>query len=264
MAIPNKAEAHVTVPGGRIYLRQWSISRPAGCPIILLHDSLGSVEQWRNFPASLATETNRCVIAYDRLGFGRSTPRLGLPSPEFVADEADTVFPALMEAIGVESFVPFGHSVGGGMALAVAAASGKKCEAVISESAQAFVEPLTLAAIRAAESRFSRRDDFARIERWHGRKAQWVLDAWVKVWLSPQFAHWNLDSHLERIQCPVLAIHGKRDEFGSLAFPRRITAGVNGPAEQAILDCGHVPHREQEQEVLRLTGSFLRHHRRSQ
>lgn len=242
------------------YVRQWSVPGPGGCPIVLLHDSLGSVEQWRDFPGLLAAETNRCVFAYDRLGFGKSSPRVGLPSPGFVFEEADAVFLALMEALRIESFIPFGHSVGGGMALAVAAAFGERCEAVVSESAQAFVEPLTLAGIRAAQAHFARPEQFARIERWHGDKTQWVLDAWVKVWLSPDFASWSLDPILGGITCPVLAIHGEQDEYGSLAFPRRIASGVAGPAEQAILSAGHVPHRERTAKVLRLVSQFLRRH----
>ena len=241
-------------------MRHWSVPNPSECAIVLLHDSLGSVEQWRDFPSLLAAETNRSVFAYDRLGFGKSSPRVELPSPDFVFEEADTIFPALMQALRIDSFVPFGHSVGGGMALAVAATWGKRCQAVVSESAQAFVEPLTLAGIRAARSHFASPEQLAKIERWHGEKAQWVLDAWVKVWLSPEFASWNLDSCLERIMCPVLVIHGEQDEYGSLAFPHRIVAGVRGPAEQAILSGGHVPHREQKSEVLHLVGRFLRQH----
>ena len=258
MATLSTNEAYVSVPGGELYVRHWSVPSPSECAIVLLHDSLGSVEQWRDFPSLLAAETNRSVFAYDRLGFGKSSPRAELPSPDFVFEEADTIFPSLMQALGIDSFVTFGHSVGGGMALAAAAIFGKRCQAVISESAQAFVEPMTLTGIRAARSQFASPEQFARIERWHGDKAQWVLDAWVKVWLSPEFAPWNLDSCLEKITCPVLVIHGERDEYGSLAFPHRIVNGVTGPAEQAILSCGHVPHREQKREVLQLVGRFLR------
>lgn len=92
----------------------------------------------------------------------------------------------------------------------------------------------------------------------HGDKAQWVLDAWTKVWLDPAFAAWSLDRLLGEVDCPVLAIHGDSDEFGSTEFPRRITGGVSGPAEMAILEgCGHVPHREKPDEVLSLVDRFF-------
>ena len=85
-----------------------------------------------------------------------------------------------------------------------------------------------------------------------------MLDAWTEIWLSPEFASWNLDSYLAEVVCPVLAIHGDSDEYGSVEFPRRITSKIKGPSRLAILDhCGHVPHRESTAEVLRLTSSFL-------
>jgi pimeloyl-ACP methyl ester carboxylesterase len=97
--------------------------------------------------------------------------------------------------------------------------------------------------------------------RWHGEKARWVLDAWTEVWLSSDFLSWNLDEQLRKVTCPVLAIHGDVDEFGSVEFPRRIASGVAGPSELAILDgCGHVPHRERKEQVLRRTASFLEQH----
>ena len=151
MATTSTSETYVSVPGGELYVRHWSVPSPSQCPIVLLHDSLGSVEQWRDFPSLLAAETSRSVFAYDRLGFGKSSPRAELPSPDFVFEEAHKIFPALMQALEIDRFVPFGHSVGGGMALATAATFGKKCQAVVSESAQAFVEPLTLTGIRAAQ-----------------------------------------------------------------------------------------------------------------
>jgi pimeloyl-ACP methyl ester carboxylesterase len=180
------------------------------------------------------------------------------PSVDFVSEEAVRFFPPLLRALGITRFSLFGHSVGGAMALAIAALQGEACEAVITEAAQAFVEPRTLAGIRAAKQQFGDRGQFEKLARWHGVKAQWVLDAWTEVWLSSEFSSWSLAGHLGKIKCPVLAIHGELDEFGSVEFPRRITAGVKSPSQLAILErCGHVPHRERREEVLRLTSSFL-------
>ena len=248
----------VEVPGGSIFVRRWSAGRSERPPIVLLHDSLGSVDQWRDFPDALARATNRPVVAYDRLGFGRSTRRLERPSVDFVCEEAGRFFPPLRRALGMTRFALFGHSVGGAMALAIAAREGEACEAVITEAAQAFVEPRTLAGIRSAKEQFGDPGQFEKLAKWHGAKAKWVLDAWAEVWLSPEFSSWSLDGHLSRIECPVLAIHGDLDEYGSVEFPRRITSGVMGPSQLAILDrCGHVPHRERREQVLRLTSSFL-------
>src|SRR5215470_2569022 len=147
-------DSRVDVPGGSVFVRLWSLGRSNRAPIILLHDSLGCVDLWREFPEALAKATTRDVIAYDRLGFGKSTPRIERPSVGFVFEEAEIFFPAIPRALGLTRFSLFGHSVGGAMAIVVAASQGEGCEAVITESAQAFVEPLTLSSIRAAKERF--------------------------------------------------------------------------------------------------------------
>lgn len=144
------------------------------------------------------------------------------------------------------------------MALVIAASQSQACGGVITEAAQAFVEPRTLAGIRSAKAHFRDPDQFGKLAKWHGDKARWVLDAWTEVWLSPEFASWDIDRYLNNVMCPVLAIHGDLDEYGSVEFPRRITSKVNGPSELVILNnCGHVPHREKREDVLSLTSTFL-------
>ena len=251
------SDAFVETIDGRLFVRRWRMGNGALAPIVLLHDSLGCVELWRDFPAALANATGREVIAYDRLGFGRSDARTGPPSMDFIREEARG-FPLLRDALGLERFALFGHSVGGAMAVEIAATQGDACAALVTESAQAFVEERTREGIRAAKERFADPAQLDRLARWHGDKARWVLDAWTEVWLAPEFADWNLDPALARVRCPLLAIHGDHDEYGSVAFPRRIAAGVRGESRLAILDdCGHVPHREREADVLRLVAEFL-------
>lgn len=251
-------DSFVGVPGGSIFVRQWRGADARGVPLVLLHDSLGSVELWRDFPALLAEALNRHVIAYDRLGFGKSTQRTDRPSITFIDDEAERYFPAVRRGLGLDRFALFGHSVGGAMALRIAASLQESCDAVITESAQCFVESRTLEGIRSAQTLFADPAQLQKLARWHGDRAQWVLDAWIKVWLSPEFSDWSLDPYLGRVRCPILAIHGDQDEYGSEAFPQRIASGVHGPSQMILLkDCGHVPHRERPQEILRLTASFL-------
>lgn len=253
----------VDLPGGTLFVRRWFPARRAatvGAPLLLLHDSLGSVAQWRDFPQALADQSDRPVIAYDRLGFGQSSPRTGRPSLRFIEEEAEVVFPRLREALGLARVALLGHSVGGAMALATAARHPDAVEAVISIAAQAFVEARTLDGIRAAQLQFADPVQRARLERWHTEgRADWVLDAWMGVWLDPDRAGWTLDTSLVRVQCPVLVIHGDRDEYGSTAFPQRIAARVRAPVDLHILeDTGHVPQRERPTKVLRLCTDFLR------
>lgn len=253
------ADTRVAVAGGEMAARVWTPTRLRhSAPLVMLHDSLGSTEQWRELPQILAFRLERPIIAYDRLGFGQSSPRDQLPSPHFVEEEATIYFPALQQQLGVTDFALFGHSVGGGMSLAIAAHHAVHCRAVISESAQAFVEDRTAKGIRAAERAFAVPETFQKLAKWHGDKSRWVLDAWTKVWLSAEFKDWSVDSFLARVTCPVLAIHGDNDEYGSVAFPERIAAGVQGPSELHILEgCGHVPHRERQDEVVALVADFL-------
>jgi pimeloyl-ACP methyl ester carboxylesterase len=247
-------------PGGRLFARQWQpeSAGPGLAPIVLLHDSLGCVDLWRDFPALLAEATGRRVIAYDRLGFGRSDPRVGRPPVDFIAQEASTSWPLVREQLAIGRFAVVGHSVGGGMAVEIAAHDATRCEALVTMAAQAFVEDRTLAGLRVALGQFTDPAQVERLARYHGGKAPWALDAWLGRWLDPAFAGWTLDAALPRVSCPVLAIHGDHDEYGSAAHPRRIVDGVAGPARLEMLPGGgHIPYREQPELVTRLIAEFL-------
>ncbi|MEZ5399575.1 MAG: alpha/beta fold hydrolase [Bryobacteraceae bacterium] len=245
-------------PAGRIFTRTWRPAAECSSPIVLFHDSLGCVELWRDFPEALAARTGRCVVAYDRLGFGKSDARRGRPGLDFVGEEAAVYFPALREQLGIGRFVAFGHSVGGGMAVHCAARFASECDAVITESAQAFVEPRTVEGIAAVRDQFLQPGQMARLEKYHGGKAAWVLDAWTGTWLDAAFASWSLDAVLPAVGRPLLAIHGDRDEYGSLEQPARIAALAGGPSRVEVMtETAHVPHREREEAVVRLVTSFL-------
>lgn len=253
-------DRHIPTPKGRLFARQWLPAAPSGkAPFILLHDSLGSVALWRDFPARLAALTGRPVIAYDRLGFGKSDPYPGRLRSDFISEEARSGLHFIRESFGIGRMILFGHSVGGGMAVASGAAFPDETEAVITLAAQAFVENRTIAGLEQAKLFFRSEEQMDRLARYHGDKAPWVLGAWLDTWLDPSFAHWSLDEALRGLRCPILAIHGDKDEYGSEAHPKRIAALAPGRAEVAIIpDCGHVPHREKLEEVLQLVERFLR------
>ncbi|MCE9663782.1 alpha/beta hydrolase [Halomonas sp. M5N1S17] len=239
-------EFWIDTPRGRLFASRWGYEGADGPPpIVLLHDSLGCIALWRDFPARLAKSTGREVIAYDRLGYGRSAPYPGPQPTSFIADEAAGAFAAVREQLELERFVLLGHSVGGSMAAHAAARHADSCELLITVAAQAFTEPGTLAGIRMAEQAFLQPNGLSRLAKYHGDKAEWVLRSWVDNWHSEAFREWRLDNALAQVRCPTLAIHGKLDEYGSREQPARIAALTPGPSEPYLLtDCGHVPHRE--------------------
>lgn len=248
-------------PDGRLFVRDWPAPVGAAAslpPLVLLHDSLGCVELWRDFPARLREATGRRVIAYDRLGFGRSDPHVGPPPPGFIQAEAATWFPLLRERLGLGRFAVLGHSVGGGMAIHIAARWADDCEALVTIAAQAFAEDRTLQGIRAAGASFAEPGALERLARYHGDKAPWVLSAWLDTWLSPGFAEWTLAPVLPAVRCRLLAMHGELDEYGSTAHPRMIAALAGGPATLQLLPgVAHLPQREQPDEVVRRVAAFL-------
>ncbi|WCM48582.1 alpha/beta hydrolase [Pseudomonas sp. WJP1] len=245
----------VNTPYGQVFARCWypgnhGLAEPTA-PIILFHDSLGCVELWRDFPSLLAKATNRQVVAYDRLGFGRSDPHPGDWSNDFIREEAQRYFPFVRSSLGIESFIAFGHSVGGAMATNCAALFPEHCLALVTESAQAFVEERTMCGIRIAKEQFQQPGQIERLQKYHGEKAQWVLNAWTQTWLSPTYTDWTVEKGLPTIQCPMLVIHGADDEFGSTLHPHRYASLARGKIEMLVIsDCQHVPHRENTQSVI--------------
>ena len=224
---------------GRMFVRSWfperDALRPNHAPILLLHESLGCIEQWKDFPSALAQATGRTVVAYDRLGFGRSDRLTAPPAPTFVEDEAAHGFACVLEHLGIERFVVLGHSVGGSMAVHCAARYPEACQAMITMSAVTFVEQRTLSGIRQARAWFADPAQRERLRRYHGERSDWVLSAWIDTWLAPDFATWTLAHALPAVGCPSLAIHGDDDEFGSERHPQLIADHASGQVEQALL-----------------------------
>lgn len=256
------ADLWIPTPRGKLFAGRWqptttpATSRP---PIILLHDSLGCITLWRDFPEKLAETTGREVIAYDRLGFGQSDPHPDLLTPpDFIRTEAEVDFAAVIQHLGINKFAVLGHSVGGGMGIGVAATMPISCKSLISISAQTFPEDTTIEGVRAAKESYSDPSQIERLKKYHGDKAKWVLDAWIESWLSPAFDNWTLGPLIGAIICPILAIHGSEDEFGSVAHAERIKQSAFTPVTLKILDGeGHVPHRTSTDIVMSAISEFL-------
>jgi pimeloyl-ACP methyl ester carboxylesterase len=246
---------YITI-GGRSLAYEW-IGGGART-LVFLHEGLGSIAQWRDFPQRVAEADGARALVYDRYGYGRSEvlaePRVGT---DFMHREALETLPALLSALGVTHPVLVGHSDGASIAI-IHAGAGHECQALVLLAPHVFVEDLSLRSIEALRRQFETTDLPARLARYH-RDAVKTFRLWNDVWLDPEFRHWNIESFLPAIRCPVLAIQGAEDEYGTMAQVDAIARQAGGPVEVVELaDCGHAPHRDQPAQTLAAIARFLR------
>jgi pimeloyl-ACP methyl ester carboxylesterase len=228
--------------------------------IVLLHDSLGCIELWRDFPKQLAQATEMNVFSYDRLGYGKSGSFL---SPVRTKDYMDIEVDILLQVLasnGIQNPILFGHSDGGTIALLAAARYPQSFNAVITEGAHVFVEDETLDGILKTKEQYATTNLKERLERYHGSHTQALFDAWTETWLSPMFLDWNIEHHLPQITTPVMVIQGAEDEFGTLAQVDAIAQGVRGFVEVCIVpNAGHSPHKQAAHWLINECCIFLEH-----
>jgi pimeloyl-ACP methyl ester carboxylesterase len=248
----------VTIGGSRLEYA-WHGPHTGAPTIVFLHEGLGSVTRWRDFPARLCEQLGWGGLSYNRQGYGSSDPLESPLSPDFMHREALEVLPVLLDSFGIRQPVLFGHSDGGSIALIYAGSSRAAPAALIAEAPHVFVEDLTVASIAKVRDAYRSSDLRARLERHHGANVDRLFDAWTRVWLSDEFRHWNIEDSLPAISCPTLVIQGLDDEYGTLEQVKAIVEGVAGRVETILLDrCGHSPHIDQPAEVQRAAAGFLR------
>lgn len=246
---------------------QWIGPSPTIAPtLVFLHEGLGSVSTWKEFPEHVAQRTGLGALIYSRLGHGASAPYPGPRPVDFMHREAIDVLPRVLAALGVSAPILFGHSDGASIALLYAGAS-HPVRGLILEAPHVFVEDLTVASIAHLRRRYDEdaefRERFARHHRGHatgggGPPAAALLHGWTDVWLSPAFRGWNIEMHVTRIDCPVLLIQGKEDEYGTVRQIDTVAARLRGPVETRLLaSCGHAPHRDRPEEVLDRVARFV-------
>ena len=227
--------------------------------IIFLHDSLGCIETWRDFPKQLAQAVECNYLIYDRLGYGASPedPNALKRGKGYLEAEAEVLL-ELIEEFAIDRPVLFGHSDGGSIALLAAAKKADSIRGIIVEAAHIFVEEVTLSGIRKVMQDYPVGRLKQKLTKYHGAKAETVFHAWANTWLDESFRDWNIESFLPNIVCPCLIIQGKADEYGSLAQVTGIQRGIRGAVSQAVLDeVGHTPHREDPATLIELTKAFL-------
>jgi pimeloyl-ACP methyl ester carboxylesterase len=227
-------------------------------PIVLLHEGLGSVALWRDFPDRLAAATGRAVFAYSRAGHGASDPPALPHTARFMHEEAIDWLPEILDHAGIERAVLLGHSDGGSIALIFAATYPSRAIALILEAAHVFVEDVSIASIERMKNEYETTDLRTRLAKYH-TNVDAAFHGWNDVWLAPEFRGWNLEECLPRVMAPTLVVQGENDEYGTRRQVDAISRQLGGPVETLILpDCGHSPHRDQPDKVIEEILKFLK------
>jgi pimeloyl-ACP methyl ester carboxylesterase len=238
--------------------RRVEIARAAGrAPtLVFLHQGLGSVSMWRDFPALLAARTGCGALVYSRLGQGNSDPEPGPRAPDYLLREGRESLPALLGALGIGDAILVGHSDGATIALAYLAAGHKALGAVVA-APHVFDEEITWRAIERQREDWSSGTLRARLAR-HHRDVDAMFGAWASFWLAPEFRDWSIVPLLPRIRVPLLAIQGDDDGYGTMRQIDEIAGAASGPVERATLArCGHDPFRDQPEPMLDLCAAFI-------
>lgn len=248
----------MTIDGRRLEYA-WHGPGPDAAPtLVFLHQGLGSVSMWKEFPSALAERTGCGALVYSRRGHGRSDPWDGPRSVRFMHDEALIGLPHLLETLRVASPLLVGHSDGASVALIYAGAHAGPLRGLLLEAPHVFVEDLSVRSIAAARVAFEQGDLRARLGRHHGTNTEGVFRGWNDVWLSPTFRAWNIEEYLAGIDVPTLVIQGLQDEYGTLGQVDTIVAQIRAPVRTLLLDgCGHSPHRDKPDEVLESMVTFV-------
>ncbi|MDX2155062.1 MAG: alpha/beta hydrolase [Hyphomicrobiaceae bacterium] len=232
----------------------------AGKPwLVLLHEGLGSVSLWRDFPDKLARHTGLATLLYSRRGYGRSEPLDGPRKPDFMHREALDALPRLLDAHGIGRAVLVGHSDGASIALIMAAHRPERVAGAVLMAPHVMVEPISQQSIARIVETYETTDLRSRLARHHANVDDAFL-GWSRIWLDPRFRTWSLGPECQRLVVPALLIQGEDDEYGTLAQLDAIEALAPVKPQRLVLPgCGHAPWREKEAEVLAAIAPFVAH-----
>jgi pimeloyl-ACP methyl ester carboxylesterase len=247
----------VDVQGHRLeyrFIRGTEADAPA---LVFLHEGLGSIAMWRDFPQKLVATTGRTALIYSRYGYGRSTPLSAPRQPDYMHREALDALPELLDRLDVQRPILFGHSDGASIALIHAGGAKRAVSGVVAMAPHVMVEEVALEGIRATVKAYETTELRTRLARYHD-DVDSAFRGWSDIWLSPAFRSWNIDEFLPRIAAPVLAVQGHEDEYGTMEQIDRIAAGAPDVETLKLADCRHSPHRDQADVVVAATAEFVR------
>ena len=229
--------------------------------VVFLHEGLGCVQSWGDFPQLLAASTGLAVLAYSRAGYGgsgsTSTPR----APDWIHHEALVVLPALLEKFEIESYILIGHSDGASIGIIYAGSKRQgHLQGLILMAPHVFLEQISLTGIDHARLMYQTADLRDKLVRYHGSQVDGAFWGWNNFWRRPDIRDWNIEDSLDKIDLPVLVIQGADDEYGSIAQLDSIESRVPVEVERHFLEnVGHSPYREQPEFVLNTINRFIGH-----
>ena len=235
------------------------VDDPRAPLLIFLHEGLGSLAMWKDFPQQLCAAAGLRGLVYSRPGFGRSTPRAadeawGL---DFMHRQAFEVLPALLQALGIEGrYALFGHSDGGSIGLLHASRFVERVTRTLVVAPHIRVEAVSLASIEQARVTYETTDLKARLAKYHDQPDS-AFYGWSRIWLHPPFVQWSIEAELATIRCPVLAVQGTEDEYGTLEQIRGIQRHLPRTQLLELSACGHSPHRDQPQALIQAATEFF-------
>jgi pimeloyl-ACP methyl ester carboxylesterase len=220
-------------------------ARRAGRPtLVFLHEGLGSIALWRDFPAALAERTGCGMLVYSRYGNGFSTVLAEARTPAYMHDEALRVLPELLRELDIEDPILIGHSDGASIALIYAGEHSDGVRALVLEAPHVLVEELSVRSIAAVRHEYESTELRTRMARYH-RDVDRTFFGWNDVWLSEAFRDWNIEEFVPRIRVPILTVQGIADEYGTPAQLERIARRARVPVDRLLLArCAHAPHRD--------------------
>jgi len=225
--------------------------------IIFLHEGLGSIPQWKDFPEKLCQATGMPGFLYERHGYGRSTPPAKERSKDFLQAEA-MILPHILEKLNLKSpHYVFGHSDGATIALLYASCQPKNLKSLVAEAPHVFLEEQSVRGIARTKEAFQK-GTLKGLENYHGFHTGNVVLSWTNYWLDPANRDWNMFDELKKITAPVLFIQGTKDMFGTLQQGEEIRKRIKGPYQNMVLEkCGHTPHFEKQKKVIDAITEFF-------
>ncbi len=225
--------------------------------LVFLHEGLGSVAMWRDFPQAVVAATGCPALVYSRRGYGQSDPLGGPRAVDYMHHEAQRVLPQVLAKLGIANPVLIGHSDGASISLIYAGSGVGPVAGVVAMAPHVFVEDITVTSIAQAREVFKTTDLGQRMARYH-RDATHTFWGWNDIWLLPAFRDWNIEDFVPKIAAPILVIQGNEDEYGTRAQCDSIANRAKVPCMLAMLDkCRHSPHRDQPQATCDAIAAFV-------